>query len=140
MPDSYELKGKAFIDKDGKKHGFVPSICWWTNLEIKKRYEDLILYKQYNSEEYPKYDNYDAINVSKTSDIPIDYDGVMGVAISFLDKYNPNQFEIIGLLIDSYGDGLVQGTPTYVDEKHKHSICAVLHGKRQFAKILIKRR
>ena len=62
----------------------------------KKRHEDLILYKKYNPEEYPKYDNYDAINVDKTNDIPMDYKGVMGVPITFLDKYNPEQFEIIG--------------------------------------------
>jgi hypothetical protein len=64
-------------------------------LEINKRHEDLILYKTYNPEEYPKYDNYDAINVDKTKDIPVDYDGVMGVPITFLDKYNPGQFEIV---------------------------------------------
>ncbi|HOM77163.1 MAG TPA: adenine-specific methyltransferase EcoRI family protein [Anaerohalosphaeraceae bacterium] len=68
---------------------------WFTNLDIDKRHEDLILYKKYNPEEYPKYDNYDAINVDKTKDIPADYDGVMGVPITFLDKYNPDQFEIV---------------------------------------------
>ncbi|MBR1825295.1 MAG: adenine-specific methyltransferase EcoRI family protein [Alphaproteobacteria bacterium] len=68
---------------------------WFTNIETSKRYEDLDLYKKYTPEEYPKYNNYDAINVDKTSEIPIDYDGVMGVPITFLDRYNPNQFEII---------------------------------------------
>ena len=62
----------------------------------KERHEDLILFKKYSPEEYPKYDNYDAINVDKTSDIPADYNGVMGVPITFLDKYNPEQFEILG--------------------------------------------
>lgn len=75
----------------------VSGVTWFTNLEIKKRHEDIILYKQYNPEEYPKYDNYDAIEVSKTADIPMDYDGAMGVPITFLDKYNPEQFEIIGI-------------------------------------------
>ena len=69
---------------------------WFTNLEIKKRYEDLLLYKTYNSIDYPKYDNYNAINVDKVKDIPMNYDGIMGVPITFLDKYNPNQFEIVG--------------------------------------------
>ena len=69
---------------------------WFTNLDIKKRYEELILWKKYTPEEYPKYDNYDAINVDKVADIPVDYEGVMGVPITFLDKYNPEQFEIIG--------------------------------------------
>lgn len=73
----------------------VSGIIWLTNLEIKKRTEPLILYKKYTPEEYPKYDNYDAININKTVDIPIDYDGVMGVPITFLDKYCPDQFEII---------------------------------------------
>lgn len=69
---------------------------WYTNLDVAKRHEDIILYKTYNPEEYPTYDNYDAIEVSKTKDIPMDFDGVMGVPITFLDKYNPNQFEIVG--------------------------------------------
>ena len=70
--------------------------CWFTNMDTAKRHDDLVLYKTYNSDEYPKYDNYDAIEVSKVVDIPIDYDGVMGVPITFLDKYNPEQFEILG--------------------------------------------
>ena len=69
---------------------------WFTNLETTKRHENLILYKNYTPEEYPKYINYDAIEVGKTADIPCDYDGLMGVPITFLDKYNPDQFEIIG--------------------------------------------
>ncbi len=68
--------------------------CWFTNLDIKKLHEELILYRHYTPEEYPRYDNYDAIEVSKTADIPCDYDGVMGVPITFLDKYCPEQFEI----------------------------------------------
>ena len=74
----------------------VSGVNWFTNLEIQKRHEDLILYKSYNPDDYPKYDNFDAIIVNKTSDIPIDYFEVIGVPITFLDKYNPNQFEIIG--------------------------------------------
>lgn len=73
----------------------VSGVTWFTNLDIQKRHENLILYKNYNPDEYPKYDNYDAINVDKTADIPMDYDGAMGVPITFLDKYNPEQFEII---------------------------------------------
>ena len=73
------------------------NIVWFTNLEHSKRNEELPLYKLYNPEEYPKYDNYDAINVDKVNEIPCDYDGVMGVPITFLDKYNPEQFEILGM-------------------------------------------
>ena len=82
-----------------EKTGLVKfrNVTWFTNLDIAKRHEDLILYKKYTPKEYPKYDNYDAINVDKTKDIPMEYDGVMGVPITFLDKYNPEQFEIIGI-------------------------------------------
>jgi hypothetical protein len=73
----------------------VSGVVWFTNLDIDKRHEDLLLHKKYNSEEYPKYDNYNAINVDKTKDIPIDYVGHIGVPITFLDKYNPEQFEIV---------------------------------------------
>lgn len=74
---------------------------WFTNLDVAKRHEKLILWKKYTPEEYPKYDNYDAINVDKVSEIPCDYDGAMGVPITFMDKYNPDQFEILGLLQSS---------------------------------------
>ncbi|MCD4832151.1 MAG: adenine-specific methyltransferase EcoRI family protein [Anaerohalosphaeraceae bacterium] len=72
------------------------NVTWYTNLDINKRHEDIILYEKYNPEKYPTYDNYDAINVNKTKEIPADYDGVMGVPITFMDKYNPEQFEILG--------------------------------------------
>lgn len=75
----------------------VPAICWYTNLETSKRCDELILYKKYTPEEYPKYMNYDAIEVSKVTEIPMDYYGDMGVPDTFLDRYNPNQFEIVGL-------------------------------------------
>jgi len=75
----------------------VSGVTWLTNLDISKRHEDLILYKKYNPEEYLKYDNYDAINVDETKEIPMDYKGVMGVPITFMYKYNPDQFEIVGM-------------------------------------------
>lgn len=83
-------------DQSGQKWRSLGNVCWYTNIDIEKRHEDLILYKKYTPEEYPKYDNYDAIEVSKVADIPLDYDGVMGVPITFMDKYNPSQFEIVG--------------------------------------------
>lgn len=85
---------KSFITPDGVEQKFG-NIFWYTTLPIAKHNEELILYKHYTLEEYPKYDNYDAINVDKTRDIPEDYDGAMGVPISFIEKYNPNQFDII---------------------------------------------
>ena len=91
--EHYEDYATAADRKEGMIR--VSGVHWFTNLEINKRHEDLILYKTYNEEEYPKYDNYNAIEVSKTKDIPMDYAGVMGVPITFLDKYNPDQFEIV---------------------------------------------
>jgi len=70
---------------------------WFTNLDHIKRHETAVFYKEYNPEDYPKYDNYNAINVDKVADIPADYSGTMGVPITFLDKYNPNQFDVIGM-------------------------------------------
>ena len=96
MPDDYELKGKAFIDSNGKKHGFVPGICWLTNLDFERRHEDFFMTKKYSPDLYHKYDNYDAIEVKEVDDIPKDYSGNMGVPISFLGKLNPDQFELIG--------------------------------------------
>lgn len=75
----------------------VSGVTWYTNIEIDKRYENIILYKSYSKENYPMYENYNAINIDNTKDIPFDYDGVMGVPITFMGKYNPEQFEIIAL-------------------------------------------
>ncbi len=87
-------RGMDFEMPDGTTKNV--NAVWFTNLGHKKRHEELILYKRYNPDEYPKYDNYDAIEVSKTKEIPEDYPGAMGVPISFLDKHNPDQFEIVG--------------------------------------------
>ena len=96
VPYDYPLKAAGYrIDENGNKFIRVKGVRWFTNLDHNKRHEDLILYKTYTPEAYPKYDNYDAINVDKTKEIPMDYPGAMGVPITFLDKYNPEQFEII---------------------------------------------
>lgn len=110
LPESYPLQASGFrVDESSNKYIRVKGVRWFTNIDYAQRHENLILYKKYyNSEddknnpdytnlEFPKYDNYDAINVDKTADIPCDYDGVMGVPITFLDKYNPEQFEIVAL-------------------------------------------
>jgi hypothetical protein len=86
----------------------VPSVTWFTNLEIPKRHDAMILWKQYTATAYPQYDNYDAIEVGKTTDIPCDYDGVMGVPITFMYKHNPDQFEIVGAS-ESEGKGFSNG-------------------------------
>lgn len=95
LPD--DCKRWDHIDKYGRKVGKGPAIAWYTNLDLKKQHEELIMVKKYTPDEYPHYDNYDAIEVSKVASIPYDYDGVMGVPITFLDKYSPDQFEIIGM-------------------------------------------
>ncbi|EOG2576321.1 adenine-specific methyltransferase EcoRI family protein [Campylobacter upsaliensis] len=100
VPNYYEERSNRFwIDENGQKWRSFGNICWFTNLTHKKRNEILETIASYkkNPEQYPKYDNYDAINVDKTIEIPLDYDGVMGVPITFLDKHNPKQFEILGL-------------------------------------------
>lgn len=91
----YEDYASAGNHKEGMIR--VSGVVWFTNLDIKKRHEELVMYKTYSSEEFPNYENYDAINVDKSTDIPMDYNGVIGVPITFLDKYSPDQFEIIGL-------------------------------------------
>ena len=108
---------KDFIQPNGeiKKFG---NICWLTNLEHNKRNEELILYKHYNPTEYPKYENYDAIEVSKVAEIPMNYEGAMAVPISFLDKYCPNQFKIVGLGIANLG--LACGVQPYKPEHREY--------------------
>jgi len=100
VPESYPLNSAGNrIDENGNKFIRVKGVRWFTNLDYKERHDDLILYKTYkgHENEYPKYDNYDAINVDVTKDIPLDYKDAIGVPITFLDKYNPDQFEIVGL-------------------------------------------
>ena len=98
VPDSYEPRATRYWqDENGQKWRSMGNVCWFTNLDIKKRHEMLILVKRYSGheDEYPRYDNYDAINVDRVKDIPEDWMGVMGVPITFLDKYNPDQFELV---------------------------------------------
>ena len=98
VPDDYPLNAAGSrVDSNGHKYIRVKGVRWFTNMDYKERHEIFTLYKSYSSKEYPKYDNYDAINIDKTNDIPKDYYGIMGVPITFLDKYNPGQFEILGI-------------------------------------------
>ncbi|MCC8046363.1 MAG: adenine-specific methyltransferase EcoRI family protein [Clostridiales bacterium] len=146
VPDYYEPRETRYWqDENGQKWRSLGNICWYTNLDIKKRHEDMILIRKYNPQNYPKYDNYDAINVDKVTDIPMDYDGLMGVPITFLDKYNPDQFEIIGgfnahSCPDEDG-GYVCSTQTeYVDKngKVKNWNGPTIHKKTVYYRIVIR--
>jgi hypothetical protein len=105
----------------------VSGVQWFTNLEIKKRHENLILYRNYIPDEYPHYDNFDAIECCPTTNIPMDYDGLMGVPVTFLDKYNPEQFEIVGILNHGCDSEYDLAKP-------------ILNGKEKFSRILIRRK
>lgn len=107
--DADVSKGNHYYDANGRLFKQVNSIAWFTNLDHTKRHEPLDLYKYYTPEEYPKYDNFDAINIDKTCEIPIDYNGVMGVPITFLSKHCPEQFEIIGIMTGGSGDSFFNG-------------------------------
>jgi hypothetical protein len=97
VPASYPPRDTRYwVDDDGNKWRSLGNACWFTNLDISKRHEDMVLYRTYNPDEYPTYANFDGIEVGRTEHIPKDYKGAMGVPITFLDKYNPDQFEIIG--------------------------------------------
>ncbi|MBN9616715.1 MAG: modification methylase [Acidobacteriales bacterium 59-55] len=97
VPACYEARETRYwVDADGQKWRSMGNACWYTNFDIAKRHENIILYKKYSPEAYPTYANYDAIEVGKISDIPVDYEGAMGVPLTFLDKYNVDQFEIVG--------------------------------------------
>lgn len=124
VPSDYPLHAAGCrIDENGNKFIRVKGVRWFTNLDYKERHEDIVLYKKYTPEEYPKYDNFDAINVNKALEIPCDYDGVIGVPITFLDKYNPEQFEIVG---NEYELNISKGR-------------GYINGKRMYSRIFIKK-
>lgn len=126
VPDDYPLNASGCgIDDNGRRFIRVKGVRWFTNLDYKARHEKLVLKKTYTPEEYQKYDNFDVINVDKYSEIPCDYDGVMGVPITFLDYYNPDQFEIIWL--DGTDTSKWYGSP-------------YLNGKQKYHRIFIRKR
>lgn len=97
VPDTYEEKKTDFkIDETGQKWRRMGNICWYTNIDIQKRHENMTLFRNYLPEKYPKYDKFNAINVDRTLDIPVDYFEIMGVPITFMQYYSPEQFEIVG--------------------------------------------
>lgn len=142
VPEDYPLNAAGCgIDSDGKRYIRVKGVRWFTNLDHNKRHEELDLVCRYTSEEYPKYDNYNAINIGKTVDIPYDYDGYMGVPITFLDKYNPDQFEIIwqacGNTRASAPSDILKELQ-YKAHPEDRGGCGVIKGKRQYARVIIR--
>lgn len=135
VPRDYPLNAAGCrVDENGNKFIRVKGVRWFTNLDYEERHEDLILYKTYNKNEFPTYDNYDAINIDKTKDIPKDYSGVMGVPITFLDKYNPEQFEILGMSASAGYSKEVVGIP-FVGDKDARPL---IKGKNTYARIFIR--
>ena len=121
VPDSYEEKKTDFkIDENGQKWRRMGNICWFTNVDIEKRHEDMTIFRNYSPEVYPKYDNYDAIECGKTADIPCDYYGVMGVPITFMDKHNPEQFELVGITTNDKENLWGVKTKTYTRDEAKN--------------------
>jgi len=136
VPSHYEEKATDFkIDENGQKWRRMGNICWFTNLDFLKRHEKMLLWKHYTPEKYPKYDNYDAIEVSKTADIPCDWDGYIGVPITFMQYYNPNQFEIVGAT-ESEGVGFSFGLWDSSSEVAQ----PLIKGVRKYKRIFIRRK
>ena len=138
VPDHYPPKEHRYrMDENGKKFYSLGNAGWFTNLDIEKRHENLILYKTYSEKEYPYYDNYNAISVERVSLIPKNWRGAMGVPFAFLDKHNPNQFEIIGADYQ-VKQGLL---PEIINPAWEGKIDrGYINGKRKFARLLIKNR
>ena len=136
IPDDYPLKANTCgIDENNKRFIRVKGVRWFTNIDYKEKHQNLILSKKYNEQDYPKYENYDAINVNKTKDIPIDYNGVMGVPITFIDKYNPEQFEILGMSASWDNSDAMKQIRTSKTKKHG----PILNNKEIYRRIFIKK-
>ena len=137
VPDDYDITTESRKKiENGVKYFSMGRILWYTNLDTTKRHEDMILYKKYTKEEYPNYSNYNAIEVPKVADIPMDYDGAIGVPITFVDKYNPDQFEIIGQTHS--GDTSPEVEALRKDPDHRHRGIVSGEKKEKYARILIK--
>lgn len=147
VPSYYEPRATRYREENGIKYRSMGNICWLTNLDVSQRHEDIPLYRTYTPEEYPHYDNYDAIEVNKVSEIPCNYYGVMGVPITFPYKYNPEQFEIIGMAKRGAGDPALKTKvytkadyPNYSDLNATPVIIENGKPRNTYPRILIKRK
>lgn len=139
VPIDYPLNAAGCgIDTNGKRFIRVKGVRWFTNLDHKKRHEELDLVCRYSPEEYPTYENYDAIEVSKTVDIPYDYSGAMGVPITFLDKYNPEQFEIIGQSLECADMNIIKSKLGKLNGGPRFYIRCENNLKRMYERIIIR--
>jgi hypothetical protein len=136
IPDDYETYSKNVFIKDGHHFINLSGIRWFTNLDHSLCHEKLLLWKPYTKEEYPKYENYDAININKYSEIPVDYDGIMGVPITFLDKYNPEQFDILGISASWDETDIMKRIK--LSETHRHG--PIMNGKEMYRRIFIRKK
>lgn len=132
-------KGSVNRIENGICYVGVMMVTWFTNLDHNKRHQEVDLYKHYSPEEYPKYDNYDAINVDKVCDIPLDYDGIMGVPITFLDKYCPSQFEIIGKCEPCIDLDVFKTMPYFHSYPSRQIMCNGKLCQKTYHRLLIKR-
>lgn len=141
VPNNYPLNATGFrVDNDGNKYIRVKGVRWFTNLDHKQRHEPLELAKKYSPEEYPKYDNYDAINVNKTKDIPYDYCEYIGVPITFLDKYNPEQFEILDCHEPAISLETLKESPNFKEYKSRQVTINGVACQKTYHRIFIKRK
>ncbi len=154
VPDHYEMRSvRSWRDENGTNWRSLGNACWFTNLDFSRRHEDLTLYRSFDPEKYPKYDNYDAIEVSTYKDIPMDYDGVMGVPPTFLEHHNPDQFEVVGTTESNDPDNdfrkrvytSKECRTAYLDRfdrpgTYDLNASGVVNGVKVFKRILIRRR
>ncbi|MCC6403975.1 MAG: adenine-specific methyltransferase EcoRI family protein [Fimbriimonadaceae bacterium] len=144
VPPDYDIQTESRKKvENGVKYFSMGSIMWFTNMDHAKRHEEIKLFKKYSPAEYPTYDNYDAIEVGKVADIPEDYDGAMGVPITFLDKYNPDQFEIIGGSTDGYSAaamGVTRLGPEYVGNVGRTKLGLASTKRAVYKRLIIKRK
>ena len=137
VPDNYPLEAAGCgVDEDGKRYIRVKGVRWYTNMDYSARHEELKLWKTYNESEFPKYENYDAININKYSEIPVDYNGVMGVPITILDFYCPEQFDILGISASWDETDIMKCLK--LSETHRH--VPIMNGKEMYRRIFIRKK
>lgn len=143
VPDSYPLNASnCGIDDSGRRFIRVKGVRWFTNMDNARRHEELVLTRNFHADEYPRFDNYDAVEVGRTMDIPVDYEGLIGVPITFLDRYNPAQFEIVMLANGNARTNVNAGTLSavgYVPDPEDRGGVGMIDGQRSYARILLRR-